>query len=72
MEFTKCPTPDIRWGLLQTKSEDAIKEWIAKNIETYTKNMSAQSLQELCNTIFDSVHHIGYSEGYEAAQCDAE
>lgn len=81
-KLSKRPEPVIRWGMLQQDSEKEIQEWLKYNMRKFLTNEMHipvgsvapfnKGLERFCEDIYTEIHDVGYSEGYDSAQCDAE
>lgn len=78
-KLSKRPRPIIKWGILQQESEKEIQDWLIYNMRKFLLNElhvnAAKYDKEVVNfakDIYTEIHDVGYSEGYESAQCDSE
>jgi len=81
-KLSKRPNPVIKWGILQQDSEKEIQDWLKYNMRKFLLNemhISVGSiapfnkeLERFCEDVYTEIHDVGYSEGYDSAQCDAE
>ena len=80
------PQYEIKWGMLNPKSEKEIKEWLDDNVRNLCSNImielnedtkkcldSVESfVDSFVNEVYDQIHQVGYEEGYDSAECDNE
>ena len=81
-KLSKRPNPVIKWGILQQDSEKGIQDWLKYNMRTFLLNEMHipvgsvvpfnKALERFCEDVYTEIHDVGYSEGYDSAQCDAE
>ena len=81
-KLSKRPKPIIEWGLLQQESEKEIQDWLKYNMRKFllegmhipVGNVAPfnKELERFCEDIYTEIHDVGYSEGYDSAQCDSE
>lgn len=81
-KLSKRPNPVIKWGMLQQDSEKEIQDWLKYNMRKFLLNEMHipvgsvapfnKALEGFCEDVYTEIHDVGYSEGYDSAQCDAE
>ena len=81
-KLSKRPNPVIKWGMLQQDSEKGIQDWLKYNMRKFLLNEMHipvgsvvpfnKALERFCEDVYTEIHDVGYSEGYDSAQCDAE
>ena len=81
-KLSKRPNPVIKWGILQQDSEKGIQDWLKYNMRKFLLNEMHipvgsvvpfnKALERFCEDVYTEIHDVGYSEGYDSAQCDAE
>lgn len=81
-KLSKRPNPVIKWGILQQDSEKEIQDWLKYNMRKFLLNEMhipvgslvpfKKELDRFCEDVYTEIHDVGYSEGYDSAQCDSE
>ena len=79
------PEVDIKWGMQSPDNEKEWKQWFADNIERFfhftlmcygscgfNRKDWFEKLNSLAADLFDEAQSIGYTEGSDSAQIDAE
>ena len=75
------PQYKINWGLLNPESEKKIKEWLDDNVRNLCSNVMLEIkdidkchsfVKTFVDEVYDQIHHVGYEEGYDSAECDNE
>ena len=70
MNFPKAPEHQIHWGMIDSNCEAATKNWIKSVIDIVTSGRA--SSVEAAEEIYEEIRSLGYSEGYDSAQADAD
>lgn len=68
----KPTTPEIiiNWGNQSPENEKEWKAWVADMIRYVIHN--TDEIDNIARDIFDEVHHVGYTEGYDSCECEGE
>ena len=68
--YPKAPLHKINWGMIDRKCEQEMIQWIQDVISCCGR--LGGDLKMTAELIFEEVRSLGYSEGYDACDCDHE
>ena len=68
--YPKAPEHEIHWGIVDSNCEQAMIQWIQDVISDCGR--LGGDLKLTAELIYEEIRSLGYSEGYDAAQADAD